>query len=96
MLPEEQEMLRADTALVLTETGYGVDEIDADHSKEPAGMPVALISAWAFELTPEGVKREKDVDRSKTVRRQTGRKLDFIIIAILTIAVLFFVFDKFV
>ena len=34
------------------------------------GLPVALILAWAFELTPEGLKREKDVDRSKTTTRR--------------------------
>jgi hypothetical protein len=34
------------------------------------GLPIALILAWAFELTPEGLKREKDVDRSKTITRQ--------------------------
>jgi hypothetical protein len=59
------------------------------------GLPITLIFAWAFELTPEGVKREKDVDRSKTTTRRGGRKLDLIIIAVLAIAVLFFVFDKF-
>jgi adenylate cyclase len=41
------------------------------------GFPVALILAWAFELTPEGIKRAEDVDLSKSVRRKTGRKLDF-------------------
>ena len=60
------------------------------------GLPIALILAWAFELTPEGVKREKDIDRSNTTTRSADRKLDRIIIAILAIAVLFFVFDKFV
>jgi DNA-binding winged helix-turn-helix (wHTH) protein len=59
------------------------------------GLPVALILAWAFELTPEGVKFEREVDRSKTATHQAGRRLDFIIIVILAIAVLFFVFDKF-
>jgi len=44
------------------------------------GLPLALILAWAFELTPDGVKREKDVDRSQSITHQTGRKLDFIII----------------
>jgi hypothetical protein len=57
------------------------------------GFPVALILAWAFELTPEGVKRDKDVDRSATARQ--GRKLDFVIIAILAAAVVFFAVDKF-
>ncbi len=59
------------------------------------GLPVSLILAWAFELTPGGVMREKDVDRSRTTTRQTRRKLDFIIIAILAIAVLYFALDKF-
>jgi Tfp pilus assembly protein PilO len=34
------------------------------------GLPVALILAWAFELTPQGLQREKDVDRSRTTTRQ--------------------------
>jgi hypothetical protein len=59
------------------------------------GLPIALILAWAFELTPEGVKRDKDVDRSKTTTRQIGRKLDLVIIAILATAVVFFALDKF-
>jgi TolB-like protein/Tfp pilus assembly protein PilF len=40
------------------------------------GFPVAIILAWAFELTPEGIKRTEDVDLSKSIRRKTGRKLD--------------------
>jgi hypothetical protein len=60
------------------------------------GFPISLILAWAFELTPEGVKREKDVDRSKMTTHQPGRKLDRIIIAVLAIAVVFFALGKFV
>jgi TolB-like protein/Tfp pilus assembly protein PilF len=45
------------------------------------GLPVALFVAWAFEITPEGVKREKDVDRSQSITARTGRKLDRTIIA---------------
>ena len=59
------------------------------------GLPIALFLAWAFELTPEGVKLEKNVDRSKSAARHTGRKLDLIIIAILAMAVVFFIVDKF-
>lgn len=59
------------------------------------GLPVALILAWAFELTPEGVKRESGIDPSEMATRHTGRKLDLIIIAILAMAVVFFVVDKF-
>jgi TolB-like protein/Tfp pilus assembly protein PilF len=59
------------------------------------GFPLALIVAWAFELTPDGVKREKDVDRSQSITKQTGRKLDFIIIGVLIVAVVYLAVDKF-
>jgi TolB-like protein/Tfp pilus assembly protein PilF len=39
------------------------------------GFPVALILAWAFELTPEGIKRTEDVPLHKSIRHYTGRKL---------------------
>src|SRR3954468_9601648 len=39
------------------------------------GFPVALILAWAFELTPEGIKRAEDVAPGKSITRGTGRKL---------------------
>jgi len=59
------------------------------------GFPLALIFAWAFELTPEGLKKEKDVDRSQSNTHQTGRKLDFVIIGLLAVALAFFIWDKF-
>jgi TolB-like protein len=61
-----------------------------------AGLPFALIFAWAFEMTPEGIKKEKDVDRSQSITHHTGRKLDFAIIAVLLIALGYFAYDKFV
>jgi TolB-like protein/Tfp pilus assembly protein PilF len=60
------------------------------------GFPLALILAWAFELTPDGLKKEKDVDRSESITHNTGRKLDFIIITVLVLALVYFGFDKFV
>ena len=60
------------------------------------GFPLALIFAWAFELTPEGLKKEKDVDRSESITQITGRKLDFVIISVLVLAVIYLGFDKFV
>ena len=60
------------------------------------GFPFALIFAWAFEITPEGLKKEKDVDRSQSITTNTGRKLDFMIIGALVIAVAFLLFDKLV
>ena len=59
------------------------------------GFPLALILAWAFELTPEGIKLEKNVDRSVSIRHVTGRKLDFVIICVLAVALLMFTADKF-
>jgi TolB-like protein/Tfp pilus assembly protein PilF len=54
------------------------------------GFPLAVFFAWAFELTPDGLKKEKDVDRSESITNITGRKLDFAIIGILAIALVFF------
>jgi len=59
------------------------------------GFIIALFFAWAFELTPEGVKKEKDVDRSQSIAAKTGRKLDFTIIGILVLALAYFAADKF-
>lgn len=39
------------------------------------GFPIALIFAWAFEMTPDGLKKEKDVDRSQSITPVTGKKL---------------------
>lgn len=59
------------------------------------GFPIAIIIAWAFEVTPEGVKLEKYVDRSQSISRQTGQQLNRGIIMILSVAVVFLLTDKF-
>jgi TolB-like protein/Tfp pilus assembly protein PilF len=61
-----------------------------------AGLPVALILAWVFELTPDGIKKEKDVDRSQSITSETGYKLDRTIIVILMLAIGLLLIDKFV
>ena len=60
------------------------------------GFPLALILAWAFELTPDGVKLEKDVVRSESITRLTGRKFDFAIIGLLLLAIAFLIVDNYV
>ncbi|MDH3513060.1 MAG: adenylyl cyclase, partial [Gammaproteobacteria bacterium] len=60
------------------------------------GFPLAVFFAWAFELTPEGVKKEKDVDRSQSITEKTGRKLDRLIIGVLVVAIGWLLVDKFV
>ena len=60
------------------------------------GFPLALFFAWAYELTPEGLKKEKDVDRNQSITHKTGRKLDFIIIGLLSVGLVFVVIDNYV
>ena len=52
------------------------------------GFPFTLIIAWAFERTPEGIKREKDVDRSQSIAPKTGKTLDRMIIAGLALVII--------
>ena len=59
-----------------------------------AGFIPVVIIAWVYELTPEGLKLESDVDRSQSITPRTGRKLDRLIIAILALAVGLLLFDK--
>ena len=58
------------------------------------GFPLALFFAWAFELTPEGLKKEKDVDRTASIAPQTGRKLDYIIIGVMALALSYFIWES--
>jgi TolB-like protein len=53
-----------------------------------------LIGAWALELTPEGLKLEKDVDRSASITPSTGKKLNGVIIGVLALAVVVLMIDK--
>jgi TolB-like protein/Tfp pilus assembly protein PilF len=58
-------------------------------------VPV-LIFAWAFELTPEGLRRDYEVDRSRSITPQTSKRLDRLIMVVLALALGYFAFDKFV
>src|ERR1700716_1420278 len=57
------------------------------------GFPVALILAWAFELTPEGIKRADEVTADESTTRTTGRKLTAIIVAVAVLAAGLLVFQ---
>jgi TolB-like protein len=59
------------------------------------GFPLALLLAWAFELTPDGLKREKDVDRSESVTADTGKKLNTAILVLIAAAVAYLLIDRF-
>jgi len=60
------------------------------------GLPVALFLTWAFELTPEGIKRDVDVDRDAGSIHQQRRKLDIVIIAVLSVALIVLLVKEFV
>lgn len=57
------------------------------------GFPLAMIFAWAFELTPDGLRKEGDVDRETSVAPQTGHKLDRAIIGLLVVALGYFIWE---
>jgi len=59
------------------------------------GFPIAIIIAWAFEVTPDGVKLERNVDRSQSIATQTGQHLNRGIIMILVVAVVFLMTERF-
>ena len=50
------------------------------------GFPVALIFSWAFEITPEGIKLESEIEPSKSIKRRTGRKIVAVTIALAVVA----------
>lgn len=58
------------------------------------GLPFVLIFSWVYELTPEGVRRETDIDRSESVTPETGRRLNAIIIGALVVAVAVLLADR--
>ncbi|HKX57032.1 MAG TPA: hypothetical protein VJN01_13065 [Xanthomonadales bacterium] len=60
------------------------------------GLPIVLIFSWVFELTPEGLKRESEIDRSQSITPETGRKIDRIIIGALALAVVVLLADRFI
>jgi TolB-like protein/Flp pilus assembly protein TadD len=60
------------------------------------GFPFVIMFSWIYELTPEGLKRESQVDRTTSITHVTSRRLDYIIISLLVLAIGLFAFDRFV
>jgi TolB-like protein/Flp pilus assembly protein TadD len=60
------------------------------------GFVPALIFAWAYELTPSGLRRESDVDRSSSSGNFAGRKLNYAIITLLSLAIVYLALDNYV
>ena len=59
-----------------------------------AGLPLILIFSWAFELTPEGIKKTSEVAAEESVTATTGKKLNYTIIAILVLALGYSVWER--
>ena len=59
------------------------------------GFPLALILSWAYEITPEGIKLERNVAAGKSITKVTGRKFDLVIIGLLVLAVGFMFVDNY-
>ncbi|MCX7041403.1 MAG: adenylyl cyclase, partial [Gammaproteobacteria bacterium] len=60
------------------------------------GFLAALVVAWVFELTPDGLKRDEQVSAEQSIAPQTAQRMNRMIVALLVSAVVYFVFDKFV
>jgi TolB-like protein len=80
--------------VVLQAADFALDLVDAPNwviqvfvIAVAAGLPLALVFAWAYEMTPEGIKREKKVDPGESITKTTGRKLDRMIIALLVLLI---------
>jgi len=59
------------------------------------GFPFVVMFSWIYELTPEGLKRESEVDRSGSITHHTARRLDYVVIALLVAAIGLFAFREF-
>lgn len=60
------------------------------------GFPLAMFFAWAFEMTPDGIRKEKDVDQTQSTTQATRQKLNYTIIALMAVALTWFAWDKFI
>jgi hypothetical protein len=55
-----------------------------------------LVFSWIYELTPEGLKRESEIERDESITHLTGRRLDYLVIGVLAAVVALLLVDKFV
>ena len=58
------------------------------------GLLIALVLSWIFELTTSGIKTTAEVDRDKNLRSLDGRKVDFLIIGLLVLALGYFIWES--
>jgi TolB-like protein len=59
------------------------------------GFPFVVVFSWVYELTAEGLKRESEVDHAASITHFASRRLDYIIIALLVVAIGLFALQYF-
>jgi TolB-like protein len=59
------------------------------------GFPFVLLFSWIYELTPEGIRKETEIDRTQSIARHTGEKLNYVIVGLLVVAIGLFAFHEF-
>jgi TolB-like protein len=86
--------------LLLSVADFGLDLIDAPNWVIQAlflvaaiGLPAVMLFSWVFEMTPEGLKKESEIDRSQSITPQTGQKLNRAIIALLVLVAVYFIWE---
>ncbi len=89
--------------IVLQVVDFALDVIDAPNwilqllvLLAALGLPAVALFAWVFEMTPEGLKLEREVDRSQSITPETGKKLNLVIIGTLALAVVLLSYRQFV
>jgi TolB-like protein/Tfp pilus assembly protein PilF len=60
-----------------------------------AGFPFALVLSWIYEVTPQGIARTADVAPKESISHHTGRKLDFVIIAVLGVVIVLLIIQHY-
>ena len=76
--------------------GFGDSAIRITTIVLAIGLVPVTVFSWAYEITPQGLRLEKDVDRSQSITPQTGKKLDRVIMVVLAVSLAYFAVDKFV
>jgi len=58
------------------------------------GFPIMLMVSWVYEMTPEGLRRDKDIDHSESVSSETGRKINTLTVVLLVLAIAVVALDR--
>ena len=60
------------------------------------GLPFVLIFSWVYEVTPEGLKKQHEVDRKQSITHETGRKINYLIGALAVLAIVVVAAERFI